>query len=76
MRAARIHSYGGPTVVNVEDVATPDPVADQVLIRVQADGINPIDWKMREGYLLMPLTFPISLGEEVAGIAERVGANT
>ena len=69
MRAARIHAYGGPEVMHVDEVPVPQPGAGQVLIKVRAASVNPIDWKMRRGVLkdIFPLTFPRTLGRDCAG---------
>jgi len=76
MRAVQIRSYGGPEVLSVNDVdfaATPGP--GQVLVDVAAAGVNPVDWKIREGYMkdLMPLEFPVTLGNEIAGTVAALG---
>jgi NADPH:quinone reductase-like Zn-dependent oxidoreductase len=69
MRAVRIHGYGGPEVMRLDDVPTPQPNAGQVLVKVRAASVNPIDWKMRRGLLkdIFPLTFPRTLGRDCAG---------
>lgn len=69
MRAARIHGYGGPEVMRLDEVATPRPAEGQVLVKVRAASVNPIDWKMRRGVLkdIFPLTFPRTLGRDCAG---------
>lgn len=69
MRALRIHGYGGPEVMRLDDVPIPTPAAGQVLVRVRAAAVNPIDWKMRRGLLanIFPLTFPRTLGRDCAG---------
>lgn len=69
MRAARIHAYGGPEVMHLDEVPVPQPGAGQVLIKVRAASVNPIDWKMRRGVLkdIFPLTFPRTLGRDCAG---------
>lgn len=69
MRAARIHGYGGPEVMRIDEVPTPQPGAGQVLVKVRAASVNPIDWKMRRGLLkgIFPLTFPRTLGRDCAG---------
>jgi NADPH:quinone reductase-like Zn-dependent oxidoreductase len=52
MKAIRIHKYGGPEVLQYEDAPRPKvAAATDVLIRVHAAGVNPTDWKVREGYL-------------------------
>ena len=69
MRALRIHGYGGPEVMRLEDVPVPVPGPAHILVRVRAASVNPIDWKMRRGLLasIFPLTFPRTLGRDCAG---------
>src|SRR5712675_1865153 len=76
MKAIRIHNYGGPEVLKYEDAPRPDPKADEVLIRVHAAGVNPIDWKVREGHMkdFWPHKFPLILGWDVSGTVEEVGS--
>jgi NADPH:quinone reductase-like Zn-dependent oxidoreductase len=52
MKAVRIHTYGGPEVLKFEDAPRPEPAPGEVLIKVNAAGVNPIDWKIRAGYVL------------------------
>lgn len=75
VKAARVHGYGGPEAVRIEETTLPDPKAGEVLVRVQAAGINPIDWKIRAGYLkdVMPLPTPFTLGVDFAGVVEAFG---
>ena len=75
MRAVRIHQYGGPEVLTLEDVPRPDVVDGEVLIAVHAIGINPIDWKLREGFARerIPLEMPVILGTDISGVVEAVG---
>ena len=75
MKAIRIHNYGGPEVLKYEDAPRPEPQADEVLIRVHAAGVNPIDWKIRAGHLkdILPVSFPLILGWDLSGVIEEVG---
>jgi NADPH:quinone reductase-like Zn-dependent oxidoreductase len=75
MKAIRIHSYGGPKVLKYEDAPRPQPKAGEVLIRVHAAGVNPIDWKVREGEMkdFWPHTFPLILGWDLSGVVEELG---
>lgn len=76
MKAAQIQTYGGPDVLQtVTGVPQPVPAAGQVLIEVHAAGVNPFDWKVREGYMkdMTPLNFPATLGGDFAGIVADVG---
>ncbi len=77
MRAVRIHKYGGPEQMKLESIAVPKPAADEVLIKVHAAGVNPVDWKIREGYLaeVIPHTLPLTLGWDFAGEVTAVGQN-
>ncbi|HCF27656.1 MAG TPA: NADPH:quinone reductase [Cyanobacteria bacterium UBA11049] len=76
MKAVRMHSYGGSEVLIYEDVPQPQPAKDEVLIRVHAAGVNPVDWKIRNGY--GKETFghhlPHILGCDLAGVVESVGS--
>ena len=69
MRALRIHGYGGPEVMRLDEVDDPSPSAGQLLLKVRAASVNPIDWKMRRGLLakVFPLQFPRILGRDCAG---------
>ena len=77
MKAVRIHAFGGPEVLQLEEVARPVPAADEILIQVYASGVNPADWTIREGgneFLRPFLKLPIILGFDAAGIAVEVGS--
>ncbi len=71
MRALRIHAHGGPEVLRLEDVPVPQPGPGEVLVRLAAASVNPIDWKMREG--LYPMRLPRTLGRDGAGVDESTG---
>src|SRR6201984_1939190 len=75
MKAIRIHNYGGPEVLKYEDAPGPKPQAGEILIRVHAAGVNPIDWKVREGHMkdFWPHKFPLILGWDLSGIVEELG---
>jgi NADPH:quinone reductase-like Zn-dependent oxidoreductase len=51
MKAIRIHQYGGPEVLKYEDAPRPEPGRGEVLVRVCAASVNPVDWKVRKGEL-------------------------
>lgn len=73
MRAVRIHKFGGPDNLKLEDIPVPSFRDSEVLVRVNAAGINPVDTYIREGaYATLP-KLPAILGREVAGIVEDVG---
>ena len=75
MKAVVLHEYGGPDKLKYEDV--PDPVAGagEVLVRVAASSVNPIDFKMRSGAAkeMYPLELPTILGRDVSGVVRAVG---
>ena len=75
MKAIVIHEYGGPDVLKYEDVPRPEPKADQILIRVIAAGVNPVDGMIRSGMFAKDGNgaFPMVLGGDIAGVVERVG---
>jgi NADPH:quinone reductase-like Zn-dependent oxidoreductase len=75
MKAVRIHSFGGPEVLKVEEMEIPQPADDEVLIRVKAASVNPVDYKVRSGALSpgKPLQQPTVLGRDIAGTVERCG---
>ncbi len=75
MKAMVIHEYGGPEVLKYEDVPRPEPKEDQILIRVIAAGVNPVDGMIRSGMFAKDgnRAFPIILGGDVAGVIEKVG---
>ena len=75
MEAVRIHQYGGPEELKVEEVPRPQAAAGEVLIRVHAAGVNPVDWKIRAGYLkdFMPVPMPFIPGIDVSGVVEATG---
>ncbi len=76
MSAVRFHDYGGPEVLVLEQVARPEPKANEVLVRMMAAGVNPADWKFRMGAMkaFMPIPLPWIAGLDGAGVVEKVGA--
>ncbi|HET7423519.1 MAG TPA: quinone oxidoreductase [Gemmatimonadales bacterium] len=72
MQAIRIHQFGGPEVLRLEDVPVPEPGPGEALIKVEATGINYVDVYHRTG--LYPGQLPLTLGREAAGTVERIGA--
>ncbi len=76
MKAVRIHKYGDESVLSYEEAPMPVLEPDDVLIRGVAAAVNPVDWKIREGYLrqMIPYDLPLTLGWDVSGVVEDVGA--
>jgi NADPH:quinone reductase-like Zn-dependent oxidoreductase len=76
MKAIVINAYGNEDVVNYVDVERPEPKADEVLVKVRVAGVNPIDWKIRNGAgERLGLKLPISLGGEIAGTIDKIGSD-
>jgi NADPH:quinone reductase-like Zn-dependent oxidoreductase len=74
MKAVVIQEYGDNNVVELREIDRPRPGADEVLIKVMASGINPVDWKIRNGLgQRLGMSLPIHLGGEVSGIVEMAG---
>ncbi len=75
MKAVRIHTQGGPETLVYEDAPRPTPLTNEVLIRVRAASVNPVDWKIRDGYgkEIFNHQMPLILGWDVAGTIEAVG---
>ncbi len=75
MKAISYSRYGGPEVLELGEVPEPKLGPDQVLVRVRAAAVNPVDWKVREGHLdaMLPAVFPVVPGWDVSGVVERTG---
>jgi NADPH:quinone reductase-like Zn-dependent oxidoreductase len=75
MKASVLHAYGPPSNLKVEDFPDPKPGPGEVLVRVQATSINPVDWKMRSGAAkqIFPVSFPGILGRDAAGTIRELG---
>lgn len=75
MRAVVQHTFGGPDVLRVEEVPRPVPLPTEVLVRVHAAGINPVDWKTRGGGGMAGVLGepPFTLGWDVSGVVEETG---
>jgi NADPH:quinone reductase-like Zn-dependent oxidoreductase len=76
MKAVRIHAFGGPEVLVYEDAPRPSPGHAEVLIRIYAAGVNPGDWKVREGYFreMINHSLPLIPGWDLSGVVETPGA--
>ena len=78
MKSIQIKKYGGSDVVEVNKTASvPSISSGKILVNVKASGVNPSDWKIREGYFqqMAPLQFPSTLGGDFSGIVKQIGEN-
>ena len=75
MKAVRIHAFGGPEVLVYEDAPRPSPGPAEVLMRIHAAGVNPVDWKVREGYFREKTNYSLPLipGWDLSGVVETLG---
>jgi len=74
MKAIRVHQFGGPEVLKLEEIPVPKPEAGQVLVRIKAAGVNPADTYTRSGTYAVKPALPYTPGWDGAGIVESVGA--
>ena len=74
MKAIRVHEFGAPSVLRVEEVPNPTPGPRQVLIAVKAAGVNPVDTYIRAGTYAKKPALPYTPGSDAAGIVESVGS--
>jgi len=76
MKAVAMHAYGGPEVLKYEDAARPDPATGEVLVRVHAAAVNPVDWKVRAGHLrgFLNYSLPLIPGWDLSGVVDATGA--
>jgi NADPH:quinone reductase-like Zn-dependent oxidoreductase len=76
IKAVRFHEYGGSEKLVLESIPRPVPKSNEVLIKVYFAGVNPVDWKLRAGYLkeYMPLQLPFVPGIDVSGTIEELGS--
>lgn len=77
MKAVVINQYGSKEELVEQEVNRPRAEANQVVVKLEATSINPIDWKLREGYLkeMFDWEFPIILGWDLAGVISEIGSN-
>ncbi|MFL5628259.1 MAG: NADP-dependent oxidoreductase [Ktedonobacteraceae bacterium] len=75
IQAIRVHQYGGPEQLKLEQIPCPEPQAGEVLVRVHAAGVLPAEWKVRQGFFkdFRPISFPYIPGSAFAGVVEEVG---
>lgn len=77
MKAAIIKRYGTADALRIQDMPRPTPAADELLVRIRASSVNPVDWKIRQGVLklITGRKFPMILGADFSGEVAAVGAN-
>jgi NADPH2:quinone reductase len=73
MKAIRVHEFGGPEQLKLDEIPTPKPAAGQVLVKVHAAGVNPYDTYMRAGTYAVKPPLPYTPGSDAAGVVESVG---
>jgi NADPH:quinone reductase-like Zn-dependent oxidoreductase len=73
MKAARIHRFGPPAVIVIDDLARPTPDANQVSVRVASAGVGPWDALIRENKTVVTVSLPLILGSDLSGVVEAVG---
>ena len=77
MKAIRLNEFGGAEVLKIQEIERPIPSADEILVKVYASGVNPVDWVVRNGgneFLRPYLTLPMTIGWDAAGIVEETGS--
>jgi NADPH:quinone reductase len=72
MKSIRIHQFGGPEVLKLEEIPDPKPAAGQIVVRTRAVGVNPVDAYIRSG-IYGPKPFPFTPGSDAAGVVDSVG---
>jgi NADPH:quinone reductase-like Zn-dependent oxidoreductase len=73
MTAARVHRFGGPDMIELEQIAVPRPGQGEILVKVEAAGVGPWDAWIRAGKSALPQPLPLTLGSDLAGIVAAVG---
>jgi NADPH:quinone reductase-like Zn-dependent oxidoreductase len=76
VKAVRIHAFGGPEVLSLDDIPFPEPHDDEVVLKVCASSVNPVDYKIRSGHYggAGAAQLPIGVGRDVSGVVELCGA--
>jgi NADPH2:quinone reductase len=78
MKAIRVHQFGGPEVLRLEEIPTPQPAPNQILVGVKAIGVNPVETYIRSGLYSKAAgvisTLPYTPGRDAAGVVEKIGA--
>jgi NADPH:quinone reductase-like Zn-dependent oxidoreductase len=76
VKAIRIHAFGGPEVLQLDDIAIPQPAEGELLVRIHAASANPVDFKIRRGTMpwVSSEMLPMTLGRDLSGTVESAGA--
>ena len=74
MKAVRVHKFGSPEVISIDDIPKPEPRRGEVVVRVKAAGIGPWDGLIRSGKSVLPQPLPLILGSDLSGEVDSVGA--
>ena len=76
MKAARVHGYGDTDTIKYDEVPKPTAGGGEVLVKIEASSLNPVENYVRQGFLaqMIPLTFPFTMGLDLAGTVEAVGS--
>src|SRR5262249_37742372 len=77
MKAAVIHSCDGIEKISIEELPIPTPQDNEVQIAIKCAGVNPVDWKIAEGWIkpILEHKFPVILGWDAAGVVSKTGKN-
>src|SRR5258705_7439135 len=73
MKAVRVHSFGPPEVISIEDVPKPEPGGGEVVVQVKAAGVGPWDAWIRSGKSVLPQPLPLTLGSDLSGVVHAIG---
>jgi NADPH:quinone reductase-like Zn-dependent oxidoreductase len=73
MKAVRVHSFGPPDVISLEDVSRPEPAGGEVVVQVKAAGVGPWDALIRSGRSVLPQPLPLTLGSDLSGVVHAIG---
>jgi NADPH:quinone reductase-like Zn-dependent oxidoreductase len=73
MKAVRIHTFGSPELLSLEDIPKPEPSSGEVVVQVKAAGVGPWDALIRSGESVLPQPLPLTLGSDVSGIIDAIG---
>ena len=76
MKSIRIHAFGGPEILQLDDIAIPQLLEGELLVRIHAASVNPVDYKIRRGTVpwVSREMLPMTLGRDLSGTVESAGA--